>query len=1783
VRTGTDYRGEEKAVAARGAGNWIDVLADAAARVPDKVGFSYLGDGDGGGDRLELTYRELDLRARAVAASLCADGLTDRRVVLWYPSGLDYLAAFFGCLYARVVPVPAYPPTPRRLDRVAAILRDCRPDAVLTTSAVGERLALGAGTVDGLAEYLPRLVATDRIPLQAAGDWRRPAVAADGLAFLQYTSGSTSAPRGVLLTHGNLLANSVLTRRMFGTSADTRAVSWLPMYHDMGLIGAILQTVYCASSCVLMSPAAFAKQPLRWLRAISDSRADASGAPNFAYDLCVDRITPRERAGLDLSGWRLAFNGAEPIRPATLYRFAAAFAESGFRPEAFTPCYGLAEATLMVTCKPLGQPFAIEAAAAAQPLVGAGSVPDGVRVEIVDPGSGVPCPAGSEGEIWVSGPSVGQGYWEQPAATERTFHARLPGTDGPTFLRTGDLGYLRDGQLFVTGRHKDLIIVRGRNHYPQDIEQTVERCDPVLRRNGGAAIAVSVDGVEQLVVVHEIARDHDGTDLVALATEVTAAVAKAHDVRPRAVVFIRAGSLPRTSSGKVQRHRCRDRYLAATLDVVAGADAGTPAVGGSIPGTVVVSPDGTDRTRLDRVVALLRREIGALVGIPATDVRDDQPLVMIGLDSIAAAALEHRVEAALGASLAMDEALSRSLTEVAELILVRLAQPPAVAAVVPAPPPVQEPAEHPLSHSQRALWLLHRLVPDTPAHIIAAAARIPAGIDPDALARAVAHITARHEALRTTFPIVDGVPMQRVHPRLAPRCATYDATGWDEATRATRREAVAREPFDIEAGPLLRVTVFRCPDGADEIVVAVHHLVADLWSMEVLLRELDAAYPHAVAGTLAAPRPASTYRSHTIRQAGLLAERAEPLWEYWRDELEGASTTLALPVRPVSGTRRLRARAVPVTLDAAATARVAALARSLRTTPFAVLLAAYQVFLSQWSGQRDILVGSPTHGRRSADADAIGLYVNMLVLRGRLDPDRTVAELVRGAGGSVRAAVAHADLPFASVVERVQPIRDPARSALIQAVLAVHRPVGEQRSSVSALALGVPGVAGTIGGLPSESLSLPTGGAQFDLVLSLAEVDGRMVGELVYDTGLFTDEGIEPAARHLAALLDGFATDPDRRLTDLPGCPAPAAPARVPVPTDGGVPGRPLRRVDELFAAHADAAPDRTALVWRDGSMTYGELAAASDRLAGRLRAAGVGPEVLVGLFVDRSPELVVAVLAVLKAGGGYVPLDPAYPADRLEFVLADTAAPVIVTRRELRDRLPVHTAGVVDVDAPPDEQAGEVPIPPPDPELDRLAYVIYTSGSSGRPKGVLVGHRALANLFAGTSDAFGFDHTDVWTLFHSYAFDFSVWEIWGALAHGGTLVVVSTEATMSGPALWDLVDRHRVTVLSQTPAVFQELTSAAPDRLAGLGLRHVVFGGEKLERSHLATWQRHGNPATRLTNMYGITEITVHATYGPLDGAGTGEPGSGLALGVPLPGTDLHLLDPAGQPVAPGEPGEICIGGAGLARGYLHRPGLTASRFTPHPTRPGQRIYRSGDLGAHSGRALRYLGRADDQVKIRGYRIEPGEVAAAIAADPAVRDVFVMVLDGRAGPRLVAYVVPADRNAPEQAADLRRHARERLPDYLVPSVFVAVPALPLTVNGKVDRAALPRPEDLDGTGAAPPATDTEHAIARFVCDLLEVTDVGRRVDLFDLGWHSLLMTRLAQRIQERFGVEVPLPELFLEPTIEHIAALVDAGTPGVATTAAITPVDRGRYVGQRAADGAVRLPTAITAARPTP
>jgi amino acid adenylation domain-containing protein len=1751
-------------------------LLQERARAPSAGGgYLFLANGETESER--LVYSELDRRARRIAAALQERGLAGERALLLFPAGLDFVAAFFGCLYAGVVAVPTYPPrTERNLSKLLSIAGDAQPRAALVDAVTAAAVPLWCRAAPALGGL--DWIDVGALPEGGASDWREPEIGLETLAFLQYTSGSTAEPKGVMISHGNLIHNQRMIQQAFGQSASSVVVGWLPLYHDMGLIGNVLQPLWSGCSCVLMPPVSFLQRPRRWLEAISRYRATTSGGPNFAYELCLRRIAPGERVGLDLASWQVAFNGAEPVRPETQQEFARAFAPVGFLASAFYPCYGLAEATLLVTGGipgALAVPRELDTAALernraepsrpgspARSLIGCGRPWLGQTVAIVDAETGRLCPAGEVGEIWVAGASVAGGYWNRPGETAEVFRARLPGDDARIFLRTGDLGFDLDGALFITGRSKDLIILRGRNLHPQDLERTAERSHPALRPGGGAAFAVDLAGEERLILVHEVERTWRGS-LEEVVAAVRQAVAEEHEVRVHEVALLRAGGVPKTSSGKIRRRACRAAWRAGELKVIGGS-----------PAPLVEAPDeGLTREsllalpedeRLPALAAWLGRRAARLARVEPSDVSLRSPLVRVGLDSLASVELQHAVERGLGAVVAVDLLLGgASPLEIAVTILSRLAEPQPAREKLSAG--TDAGAAHPLSCGQGSLLFLERKAAGTGLFNLAGAARTSGEIDRPALRDAVAALAARHPALRTIFELGGDEPLQRVQPHRLPEIRELElpaGDGEDELSRLL--EAEAYRPFDLERGPLLRIGILRLADG-QALILTVHHLVADLLSLTLLVRDLAALYHQALGeGPARLPSLPVTYADYVHWQRRRLAgARGEELWNFWRQRLGGQLPVLDLATdRPCPPVQTFRGGACSLRLEAELATEARAVARAGDTTLYAVALAAFEVLLHHYTGQEDLLLGTPTAGRTAPElADLVGYFVNPVVLRADLGQAPAFTDLLGRTRADLLAALEHQDFPFALLVERLQPRRDPSRPPLVQVFFVLEKAEPGGALDLGALALRQAEARLDFAGLELCSLPLPVRSTQFDLTLMLAESGDGLAASLEFSSDLFDAVTAERMLRHFRELL--------RSLSAAPGLPVGDAllltPAErielllEPEPDAVVVPAvrREIPCLHRLFAAQAARSPDSVAVVSRDRRLTYRDLNRAANRLARYLRRIGVGPETLVCLCLERSVELVVSVLGVLKAGGAYVPLDPSHPPERLALILEDAgralAAPVLITSGDVPE---VRAARTVDLEQDRERIAAERE---DDPEPDgtvgaNLAYVIYTSGSTGVPKGVLVSHENVVRLFEAMDPLLGFSEhgsDDVWTLFHSFAFDFSVWEIWGALLYGGRLVVVPAEATRSPGLLHELLAGEGVTVLNQTPSAFRQLLlgEESVGSLASLSLRLVVFGGEALEPGMLRTWvARHGIDTPRLVNMYGITETTVHVTQHRLRleeiEARTGSP-----IGQPIPHLVVHLLDRWLRPVPIGVAGEIFVGGGGVARGYLHRPELSAWRFVPDPYgqvrgEPGARLYRSGDLARRRpDGGLEYLGRIDHQVKIRGFRIEPGEVEAALLACPGVCEAVVLAREDRQGEmRLVAYVVPG--GAGVSTGELRERLGRRLPSYMIPAAFVIVPGLPLTGNGKVDRAALPLPDDVRaaaGVAAIAPRTASEKALAAIWSDLLGVREIGVGDDFFALGGHSLLEARLLSRVRESFGVELPAGQVFLTPTLGEVAAVLEA------------------------------------------
>ncbi|HEX6185998.1 MAG TPA: condensation domain-containing protein, partial [Pyrinomonadaceae bacterium] len=1123
----------------------VELLRERARQRGGQTAYTFLGDGLEEADT--LTYGELDRRARAVAARLQSAGAAGGRVLLLFPAGLDYVAAFFGCLYAGAVAVPSYPPKfNRSLLRFRSIVEDAQAAFVLTTEAIRSR---AESHPEGPARGGLWLT-VEEIDEGAADEWREPRLEAGSLAFLQYTSGSTSAPKGVAVTHANLLHNQRLIQTAFRQTAESVIVSWLPLYHDMGLIGTVLQPLYLGASCVLMSPVSFLQRPARWLEAISRYGATTSGGPNFAYELCAQKVEPAHLEGLDLSSWQVAFNGAEPVRAETLDRFAAAFAPYGFRREAFAPCYGLAEATLLVSSGgarqtafscffdggELARDHAVEVAPGSpgvRRLVSCGAGSSEQQIAVVNPETLRRCAAGKVGEVWVSGPSVAAGYWNRPAESAQTFAAYTADTGEGPYLRTGDLGFFRGGELFITGRLKDLVIIRGQNHYPQDIELVAGRSHPRLRQGSGVAFSYG-EGEEQLAVVHEVS-GRASDDLEEIINAVRESVSEAFELQVSAVALVRQGGLPKTSSGKLQRHACRAAWAAGSLEVLAEWKAGAGANRReSEPAVAASDTRGEVETWITEQLAARSNESPQAFDL-------DAPVARYGIDSLASVELAHAAETRFGVRLDISEVLgSPSIAQLAALISQQRGEDTGAAAGLDAQLASANEEEGPLlpaSQNQKSLWFIQQLAPESAAYNVAAAVRVNSELDPAALREALRALVSRHAALRTTFVASDGTPYRQVRAESEPAFQHEDVSG---LTNEALEEHLANEshaPFDLSAGPLLRISLFTESARRHTLLLVAHHLVVDFWSLEVLLRELCLAYEAEASRKQHGLEPLKTsYTEYVRRQAAMLAGAdGERLWAYWRGQLGGELPSLDLLTdRPRPPVQSFRGASVPFSLDAELTRQVRALSRAHGTTVYVVLLAAFQTLLHRHTGQKEILVGSPTAGRGRADlAPLVGYFVNPVALRADFDGDPTFEQFVRQTRETVLGAFAHQEFPFGLLVERLQPVRDPSRQPIFQAMfvmLAGHSP---EMRGLAAHAVGAAGSRMQLGGLSLESTGFTTQTSQFDLTLNVAETGDTISGNLLYSTDIFEEETARRLAERFGRLVGEAVSRAGERVSTL--------------------------------------------------------------------------------------------------------------------------------------------------------------------------------------------------------------------------------------------------------------------------------------------------------------------------------------------------------------------------------------------------------------------------------------------------------------------------------------------------------------------------------------------------------------------------------------------------------------------------------------------------------------------------
>ncbi|MBT2301354.1 amino acid adenylation domain-containing protein [Variovorax paradoxus] len=1697
----------------------------------------------------ESSYGRLQADVHAIAAWLSTQTHAGDRVLLAFAPGLDFVRVFWACLLSGRVAVPVPAPDPVRLHHAAPRLRsliaDSRAALVLTSAAL---LDAAAATLDPATFAMARWMALPDPATLAGAEtdaFAPPAPEPTSLAYLQYTSGSTSAPRGVRLTHANVIANiRAVVATTHGNDAS-RALCWLPHFHDYGLVFGVLAPAITGATSYLMSPIAFLRRPLRWLEAVAAHRITHSGAPESAYAACLQALGDKP-LGVPLDSLVSLTCGAEPIRAATVERVLAVFGAAGLRPNAFAPSYGLAEAVLGVSSGMLDAPPRIVSADAAallahrfepvadtsgeaRRLVGCGRAMPNTEILVVEDGR--PCADGEVGEIWVSSPSVGEGYWMQPEASEAVFGGHLANDAGP-FLRTGDLGFFDRGELFVTGRLKDLVIVHGENHYPQDLEWSAERAHPDLRVGHGAAFAVDTPGGEAVVLALELERRAEPTDAEAVFRAVRRAIAVEHGLPVHAVALVRAGALPRTSSGKIQRQRCREAFLANELALAAPVDTGgdeamaLDAESGpeARPGAVM------PRDAREQAVWDIWREV---LGTRAFGVHES--FFELGGNSLRMTQVLSRIEARFDVALPLSELFEHaSVAAMAAQVQRQRASGETAAAHGGSIERVPRGGPLPASLSQRRMWVIQHFDPASTAYNVPIAIRLRGALEPALCQQALDLMVERHEGLRTAFVMGESEPMQSIAPKLAVPIEFIDLSHLpgrerNEEARALLAHRLA-QPFDLSQAPLHRPTLIRLGERDHVLFWLLHHAITDNWAGALLMREALAAYGALAAGRKpeAAP-PAIAYADYAAWQRRPESvEARRPHLAYWLERLRDLPE-LDLPTdfpRPAKAS--FKGARVSAELPLRLREAMREYGSREAVTPFVMYLSAFVLMLARQAKTEDVAIGMPIANRhRFAAEQLVGTLVNTLVMRTDLGGDPSFTQLVHRVRKNALEAFAHQEAPFDELIDALGHDRALRPEGPVRVLFNVlNAPVGKPE----------------LFGLEVDEFDFERTAAQFDLSMHIdTEFSHRI--HLEYATDLYSAASAARMLENYLALVERLLAQPERHLSEYEML----SPAQMSLLRHGWNGAKAPLPTQQLVHRYLDlGAPEiraRVAVIDAEGgTLGYGEIEAQSNRLAHVLRARGIARGQRVGLCIERSPEMLIAQLAVMKAGAAYVPLDPDYPVDRLRYMAADADLSAILTQRSasaILDGLNVPMLAVDDAHLTAGHSSDALE---PRPELDATpadeAYLIYTSGSTGHPKGVRVPHRGVVNFLAGMVKMPGLAADDCVLAITSPSFDPSVLDLLLPLVVRAKVVIASQQQVHEPAALRALLEQHGATLLQATPSAWRALIETGWSGSPGF---RALIGGESLPPI-LA--ERLMERSAELWNIYGPTETTVWTTAWKVE-----SPRTGIAIGRPIDNTTVWVLDEHGHACAIGVPGELYVGGAGVTLGYYHRDALTAERFVPDPFSDdaGAQLYRSGDLGRwrHDG-LLELLGRADHQVKLRGYRIEMGEIESALLDHPqVVHCVAVTRAESEEDVRLVAYSV-ARGGVPPAPSALREHLRTRLPHYMIPQHFVALDAMPMLPNGKVDRASLPAPViDIvlaDGRSYVAPATHSEQVIAGIWSELLGVEKIGRTDNFFDLGGHSLMAMRSVAAIEALLGWKVA-PRRLIYESLQQVAREENLGS----------------------------------------
>ncbi|NTW00309.1 MAG: amino acid adenylation domain-containing protein, partial [Oscillochloris sp.] len=1691
-----------------------ELVAAQAARTPDALAVrqAFVRDGD-------LSYAQLNARANQLAHHLRGLGVgPDTLVGISIPRSPDMAVGLLGILKAGGAYLPLDPAYPA--ERLQMMLADAQPAVLLTTTAVDVISWLTAPSAQP-----PAIVRIDADWLAIAAhpaDQPQSGVMPEHLAYVIYTSGSTGTPKGVMIPHRAAANFGQAVVESFGLTPRDRMLQFSTISFDAA-VEEIFGT-WVSGGTLVLRPGDLPPTPAELLRMLEHEQItvlDCSTAywHTLVAELSYSRMAPPPSLRLVVVGG----DAASSVALATWRELAGPQVR-------WLNTYGPTETTVSSTL--------YDPATDADSLTGStaliGRPLPNYTAYILDQHM-QPVPVGVAGELYIGGAGVARGYLNRPALTAERF-VELPGDLGSQpverVYRTGDLArYRHAGSIEFLGRADNQVKIRGFRVEPGEIEAALAQHSAVRE----AIVVARADASGEKHLLGYVLTAQPIADPAALARDLRVFLKARMPDFMLPAAFVALDAWPMTPAGKI------DRRALPIPELVVASTATTPL-----------------RTPTEQLIAGLWRQL-----LGAGELGGDANFFALGGHSLLATQLAARIQARMGVELPV-RAIFESPTIASLAAQIDQARQRAAGFVAPAIARVPRDQILPLSFSQQRFWFLDQLEPGNPQYNIPDAVRLSGDFDLALAERCLTEIVRRHEVLRSSFPTIDGRPQQVISPSMAIRLPLTDLQQLPvdareaEVVRLAGEEA--RKPFDLAHGPLLRVSLLRLDPQEHVVFFTMHHIASDGWSTGVLIGELATLYQVYAAGQPSPlPELSIQYADFAAWQRGWLQTAGDsgetPLQrqlDFWRCALEGVPPVLNVPTdRPRPAVQRARGTTYSFDLPRELTDALNAMSQREGATLFMTLLAAFQVLLHRYSGEDDICIGTPIANRTRAELEPlIGCFINTLVLRGNLAGNPSFRSLLANARATALAAYAHQDVPFEMVVDALQPERNLSHTPLFQVMLLLQNTPGQ--------ALRLPGL--TIASLNSQS-----GISPFDMTLAVAEGDAGLSCAFEYSTDLFDQLTIARMAGHFARLLGAVVADPEILVGTLPLLDADEL-RQLGAWNATAQPFAADRCIHELVAAQAARTPDALAVcqAFAAGSdLTYAELDARANQLAHYLRGLGIGPDSLVAICVPRSPALIIGLLGILKAGGAYLPLDLAYPAERIQMMLADARPAVLLTTTAV-DVMPwlvapsLQPPAILCIDTDWPAVASQPTIAPESGVTpEHLAYVIFTSGSTGTPKGVMVPHRAVVNHNQAVIELFGLTPAERMLQFATITFDAAVEEIFPTLIAGATLVLRPDGAAPSVAELQHMVAAYGVTMLDLPTAYWHAWAGELARGGSALppSLRLIIVGGEAASADLLAAWLAHGGDRLTWLNTYGPTEGTVIASSYALRPGDPPPPADlPLPIGCPIANTQLLVLDRHMQPVPVGVAGELYIGGAGVARGYLNRPELTAERFVELPAYAAAsgagHWYRTGDLARYRPDGnIEYMGRADSQVKLRGFRVELGEIEATLRQYPGVREAVVLLREDHPGVRrLVAYVVLADASLAEQepAASLRAFAVARLPDYMLPSVFVTLAALPLTPSGKVNRRALPAPADSAEAEAIQqaPSGATEATLAQIWAEVLGRPQVGVNANFFELGGDSILTIQVIARANAA-GIRLTPRQLFEHPTVAGLASV--AGTAQVA------------------------------------